>query len=79
MTYQTTITKKGQVTVPKAVRDALNIKLGSKVDLTFDEKKKTVKIKPLPSLKDIAGRFKVKNPKNAVEMRAYMERHYRRV
>jgi AbrB family looped-hinge helix DNA binding protein len=33
----TTVTSKGQVTIPKAVRDRLNLKPGSTVDFELDE------------------------------------------
>jgi AbrB family looped-hinge helix DNA binding protein len=33
----TTITTKGQVTIPKEIRDYLNIDTGSKVDFVIDE------------------------------------------
>ena len=34
---QTTITSKGQVTVPKPIRDKLHLKPGDKVDFMLDE------------------------------------------
>ncbi len=33
----TTITSKGQVTIPKAVRDLLKVKAGDQVDFTIDK------------------------------------------
>ena len=41
-----TITTKGQVTIPKEIRDYLNLDAGSKVDFVIDENG-TVKIIPL--------------------------------
>jgi AbrB family looped-hinge helix DNA binding protein len=41
-----TITTKGQVTIPKEIRDYLNLDTGSKVDFVIDENG-TVKLIPL--------------------------------
>jgi AbrB family looped-hinge helix DNA binding protein len=38
----TTITSKGQVTIPKAVRDRLNLKPGNAVDFELDERGRVV-------------------------------------
>ncbi|MCU0536096.1 MAG: AbrB/MazE/SpoVT family DNA-binding domain-containing protein [Hydrococcus sp. Prado102] len=43
---QATITTKGQVTIPKAIRNYLKLEAGSKVDFVIDEDGK-VKILPL--------------------------------
>lgn len=45
MTYAT-ITNKGQITIPKEIRDYLKLDIGSKVDFVIDEKGQ-VKIIPL--------------------------------
>lgn len=41
----TTVTSKGQVTIPKAVRDRLNIKPGSQVDFELAEDGRVVLVK----------------------------------
>ncbi|WP_009631616.1 AbrB/MazE/SpoVT family DNA-binding domain-containing protein [Synechocystis sp. PCC 7509] len=41
-----TITSKGQVTIPKEIRDYLKLEIGSKIDFVIDENG-TVKIIPL--------------------------------
>ncbi len=33
MTYSTTITQKGQITIPKAIRDALRMTIDKKISL----------------------------------------------
>lgn len=50
-----TITTKGQVTIPKEIRDYLNLDTGSKVDFVIDENG-TVKLIPLNvSIKSLSG------------------------
>ncbi len=41
-----TITSKGQVTIPKEIRDYLKLEIGSKIDFVIDESG-TVKVIPL--------------------------------
>jgi AbrB family looped-hinge helix DNA binding protein len=36
MTYEATLTSKGQVTIPAEVRDKLNLKEGDKIEFYFD-------------------------------------------
>ena len=43
---EATITSKGQITVPKAVRDALNVQPGDVLDFVIDERGK-VSVRPL--------------------------------
>jgi AbrB family looped-hinge helix DNA binding protein len=42
----TTITTKGQVTIPKEIRDYLNVDTGSKVDFVIDENGIVTLIRP---------------------------------
>ena len=78
MTYQTTITRKGQMTIPKGLREFLGLQLGNRVILE-PEKPRRVKITPVPSLGSLAGTFRVKRPRNPVALRKHMERHYKRI
>ncbi len=79
MTYQTTITRKGQLTLPKEIRKIMKLPLGSRVELRPDPAGGKLKINVLPSLKSLAGSFVVKKPINPVLLRAQMERQYGRV
>jgi len=60
MKYSTTITKKGQMTIPKEIRENLDIKIPSQVTLDLNEKEKTVRIMPQKDILDMAGRFRIK-------------------
>ena len=77
MTYQTTITRKGQLTLPKAIRDLLKLELGRRVLLVL-ERRGRLKITPLPLLSSLAGSFKVKKSHDPVAIRKHMEKSYRR-
>lgn len=79
MTYQTTITQKGQITIPKEIREILKLKKGQRLDIEFEGKKKEIKIKPAPDILDLAGTFKTKKKINVLKAREMMERYYERV
>lgn len=79
MNFTTTITQKGQITLSKMLREMLGMSLGDKIEIELlDSKKKTVTLKKLPSLNEIAGSFKISQPQDAVKMRDYMQSHYQR-
>lgn len=79
MIYQSTITKKGQITIPKNLRDFLGLKPASKVSFELQKDKKGIKIKKEPDILDLAGKFKPKgNVVNAVKIREMMYKNYGR-
>lgn len=78
MRYSTTITKKGQMTIPKQVRENLDITIPSQVTLDVDENKKSVRILPQKDILDMAGRFKVKKPADVLKAREKFESTYER-
>lgn len=76
--YTSTVTQKGQVTIPIDLRNELGLKMYSKV--IFKKAADHVKIYPTQDIVDMAGMFKVKGRKlSAVKAREYMEKHYSRV
>ena len=78
MTYQTTITKKGQITIPKEIREILELEEGKKLEIEFEKRKGEIKIKPAPDILDLAGTFKPKRKIiNAVKLREKMAKMYR--
>ena len=79
MTYQTTITKKGQITIPKEIREILKLEEGKKLGVELERKKQEIKIKPIPDILDLAGTFKPKKRINVLKAREVMERKYERV
>ena len=72
------ITKKSQITLPAEVRKALGIKSSSRVSLTVDKEKKTIHIKPISDILDLAGTIVSKKPFNPSKIREYFEKHYER-
>jgi len=77
MSYQITITKKGQITIPIEIRKILKLEVGKKLDIEFERKKKEIKIKSAPDILDLAGAFKPKKIINAVKVRELMSRKYK--
>ncbi len=68
----TTITTKGQVTIPQTIRRALQVKIGDKVAFTKiypSYKEAVIKIIPINIVEELAGslksKIKEKNPKAA--------------
>lgn len=78
MIVQTTITKKWQMTIPLAARQALSLSKPGKVFLEIEKKDKKMKIKKPVSFLDLAGTFKPKKPVDAVKIRDLMENSYER-
>ncbi|MEK9135266.1 MAG: AbrB/MazE/SpoVT family DNA-binding domain-containing protein [Patescibacteria group bacterium] len=79
MTYQTTITRKGQITIPKDIRDILRLDEGRKLEIEFERIKGEIKIKSAPDILDLAGMFKPKKKINVLRAREAMEKNYERV
>lgn len=57
MTYTATITKSGQVTLPKVIRDLLNVKIGERVDFDVDKKTNEVFIKRKLTPEEVAEKL----------------------
>jgi AbrB family looped-hinge helix DNA binding protein len=79
MTYQTTITEKGQITIPKEIRKFLKLDKFKKVSIELEKKNKEIKIKPLYDFLEIAKKIKVKKKIDPVKAREYMEKFYERI
>jgi len=77
-TYASPVTKKGQVTIPKPIRDALGVGIVKKVLFNFDPKLRTATIKPSEDFFSVIKRIKVKNKMDPVKARALLEKHYER-
>lgn len=58
MMYSTSITQKGQVTIPAPIRKKLGLKTGQKV--AFTDRGKEVVIEPIPNFFDLMGSLKTK-------------------
>lgn len=81
MLYPTTITKKWQMTIPKAVRKALGFTRTGRVVIAVEPKRKAFMISQPPSLFDLAGKFTPKDKRkivDAVKARDFFETRYER-
>ena len=81
MIYTSTMTSKGQVVIPKPIRDALGFKPGGVV--VFEPPAKhadSAAIRRVRDIVDMAGALKPRTRKtlDPVKARAYMETHYER-
>jgi AbrB family looped-hinge helix DNA binding protein len=76
MTYQTTITSKGQLMLPKKIREILGLQTGERVLLEPDKNRKSIKIGHAPKIASLAGSFIVKKAKDPLAIRKSMEKNY---
>ena len=77
MVYTSTLTKKGQVTIPIELREPFNLEEGGKVFIEPSPDKKRIILRPSKSIFDLADSFKPKKPVSAVEARKKMAKNYR--
>lgn len=80
MQYITTITQKGQITLPIEFRKQLNVTPYDKVLIEISDDKKTIKIKATQDILDLAGTFVPPENKNksVLEARKSFENNYKR-
>jgi len=74
--YITSMTQKGQMTVPKQVRDELHLRTSSKVVLDFDKESRTITLEPAVDILDMVGELRPAKVVPATEIRERMERDY---
>lgn len=76
MNVITTVTQKGQVTLPKGFRDRLGIQPYDRVRVRAT--KNQILIEPTEDILDLAGSFVPKTKKPVMKAREAMEKRYRR-
>lgn len=74
MIFRTNITQKGQLTIPKSIRDRLKLRPNIQVTVTYENE--AIKIKPTHTILDIAGAFRPKKVVSALELRKKMSQNY---
>jgi len=75
--YTATVTQKGQITIPKKLRDSLNIKSYGIVQLELSDDH--IKITPTEDILDLAGTLPPKTTKEILKARDQFEKTYRRI
>ncbi len=76
MTVITSVTQKGQITLPKSFRDKLGIRYFDKVAITISDE--YLKVEPTKDILDLAGSFKPKQRKSVMGARKAMAEQYKR-
>ncbi|MEK9159789.1 MAG: AbrB/MazE/SpoVT family DNA-binding domain-containing protein [Patescibacteria group bacterium] len=79
MNYTTAMTIKGQITIPNFIRKKMQIQKNTKLSVFLDEKSGEIRVKPLPNFFELAGSMNVKNKKDVMKAREYMENNYERI
>lgn len=75
--FSTTVTQKGQITIPKAFRDFLSIIPYAKV--TLMQAKNHIKVYPAKNILMLSGILKKKKQKYMKNEREIMEKEYERI
>lgn len=73
----TSVTQKGQVTIPKKIRDKVGLSINSKVYI--EAVGNSIKVTPAYDILDLAGQFKPKNKKEILKARQELDNSYQRV
>ena len=76
MQFITTITQKGQITIPKEFREAMGLGVENRVRIVLEEGE--IKIQKIPDVLELAGRFEVKGKVNALKAREEFEKNFSR-
>lgn len=78
MLYHSSLTIKGQMTIPKELRELLGLSVPSQVFITFDKKTQNILIKKTSSLLSLSGTVKTKKKINMAKLRDMVESTYER-
>lgn len=71
------VTQKGQVTIPKRLREKVGLSTNSKVYI--EARGNFIKVTPTYDILDLAGQLKPKKKGSALEARQVAEKTYRRI
>ncbi len=79
MQYTTTISQKGQIVVPKAIRDRLQLHSSDRLNITLENN--AVVARPVTSTDEVFGMFAAKKPISKKEIKdtykKYIEKKFR--
>jgi len=77
MQVMMTVTQKGQVTIPKKIREKFNINIYDKVNVANAQG--FIKVTPAHDILDLAGKFSFPKGKSVLKGRREIEKKYQRV
>jgi AbrB family looped-hinge helix DNA binding protein len=75
MQYAYTITRKGQRTLPKEIREKLGLKAGTCVSIAVDEVTQILQLRRVKDIVDLAGTLKTHTPMDLNRLRVRVARH----
>ena len=78
MLYQATLTSKGQITIPKTIRDALRLATNRKVRLVLSTDQTKAYIEPTEDFLELAQKISIKKNVNLMKAREQFEQSYER-
>ena len=78
MLYHSSLTIKGQMTIPKEIRESLGLSVPSQIFITFDKKTQNILIKKTSNLLSLSGMIKTKKKINVAKLRNMIESTYER-
>ena len=78
MTYQTAITKKGQLTIPKEFRDRLGLSKIRKVTVELAKNGRSLTVSPAEDFLAVARIINIKKGTNPLAVRDLLEQNYER-
>lgn len=80
MTYPATVTRKGQITIPKVFRDKLHLDKTRRVLLELESSGKGLTLKPAPDFFETLKKIRPPKHRRSVLMaRKHMEKNYERL
>lgn len=80
MTYNTSITSKGQITIPKKIRDILHLSAGKILTVGLGRNREEITIRPAEDFLEVAKKLslKIKKKVNPLRARDALEKQYER-
>ncbi len=73
MIFTTTISQKGQIVVPKAIRDKLNLVAADVLQITLD--KGVIMVKPVIATDEVFGMFETDKPISKAQIKKSYKQH----
>lgn len=72
-----TLSSKGQFTVPASIRSALGFEKGDRLEVTVDESRKSMSIRPLVGIEELSTRVSAyaREREPVVDVDAYYQQH----